>query len=172
MLDIASTRKFIDQCWATKSSRPWSSTSKARTNRRPSTRLGGVRVHGRGGGAVRELGAGEALRVSRCSHRGRQATRPHAGHPDRHPGSGTDTVLLYEHLDKQRRWPAGRRGTVLDPAPGEKFPQPQFIGTGVLGPHSNARGPNEFLHIPTGKRVSLVIAQVPADHIAQGRNTT
>ena len=45
-----------------------------------------------------------------------------------------------------RRWPAGRRGTVLDPAPGEKFPQPQFIGTGVLGPHSNAHGPNEFLH--------------------------
>ncbi len=36
--------------------------------------------------------------------------------------------------------------------------------TGVLGPHSNAHGPNEFLHIPTGKRISVVIAQVLADH--------
>ncbi len=37
---------------------------------------------------------------------------------------------------------------------GEKFPQAQFVVTGVLGPHSNAHGPNEFLHIPTGKRVT------------------
>jgi acetylornithine deacetylase/succinyl-diaminopimelate desuccinylase-like protein len=47
---------------------------------------------------------------------------------------------------------------------GEKFPQAQFVVTGVLGPHSNAHGPNEFLHIPTGRRISLVIAQVLADH--------
>ena len=52
---------------------------------------------------------------------------------------------------------------------GEKFPQAQFVVTGVLGPHSNAHGPNEFLHIPTGKRVTLVIAQVLADHYAQAR---
>jgi acetylornithine deacetylase/succinyl-diaminopimelate desuccinylase-like protein len=50
---------------------------------------------------------------------------------------------------------------------GEKFPRAQFVVTGVLGPHSNAHGPNEFLHIPTGKRVSTVIAQVLADHHAQ-----
>ena len=37
---------------------------------------------------------------------------------------------------------------------GEKFPGAQFMITGVLGPHSNAHGPNEFLHIPTGKRVT------------------
>jgi acetylornithine deacetylase/succinyl-diaminopimelate desuccinylase-like protein len=47
---------------------------------------------------------------------------------------------------------------------GAKFPQAQFVVTGVLGPHSNAHGPNEFLHIPTARRVSLVIAQVLADH--------
>ena len=52
---------------------------------------------------------------------------------------------------------------------GEKFPQAQFVVTGVLGPHSNAHGPNEFLHIPTGKRVSIVIAQVLADQHAQSR---
>jgi len=50
---------------------------------------------------------------------------------------------------------------------GEKFPHAQFVVTGVLGPHSNAHGPNEFLHIPTGKRVSLVIAQLLADHHAR-----
>ena len=47
---------------------------------------------------------------------------------------------------------------------GEKFPKAQFVITGVLGPHSNAHGPNEFLHIPTGKRVSAAVASILADH--------
>jgi acetylornithine deacetylase/succinyl-diaminopimelate desuccinylase-like protein len=47
---------------------------------------------------------------------------------------------------------------------GEKFPQAQFLITGVLGPHSNAHGPNEFLHIPTGKKVTMVVAEVVALH--------
>ncbi len=50
---------------------------------------------------------------------------------------------------------------------GEKFPAAQFVVTGVLGPHSNAHGPNEFLHIPTGKRITTVIAQILADHHAR-----
>jgi acetylornithine deacetylase/succinyl-diaminopimelate desuccinylase-like protein len=49
---------------------------------------------------------------------------------------------------------------------GEKFPGAQFLITGVLGPHSNAHGPNEFLHIPTGKRMSMCVARVVADHYA------
>ena len=51
---------------------------------------------------------------------------------------------------------------------GEKFPGTQFVVTGVLGPHSNAHGPNEFLHIATAKKVAACIAQVVADHAAQG----
>ena len=51
---------------------------------------------------------------------------------------------------------------------GEKFPEAQFLITGVLGPHSNAHGPNEFLHIPTGKRVTMVVADVLASHFVQG----
>ncbi len=47
---------------------------------------------------------------------------------------------------------------------GEKFPRTQFVVTGVLGPHSNAHGPNEFLHIPTGKRVTMAVASIIADH--------
>src|ERR1044071_8310274 len=47
---------------------------------------------------------------------------------------------------------------------GAKFPGTQFVVTGVLGPHSNAHGPNEFLHIPFAKKLSACIAQVLADH--------
>jgi acetylornithine deacetylase/succinyl-diaminopimelate desuccinylase-like protein len=52
---------------------------------------------------------------------------------------------------------------------GEKFPGAQFMITGVLGPHSNAHGPNEFLHIPTGKRVTSAVARVIADHFEASR---
>jgi acetylornithine deacetylase/succinyl-diaminopimelate desuccinylase-like protein len=47
---------------------------------------------------------------------------------------------------------------------GAKYPEAQFVVTGVLGPHSNAHGPNEFLHIPTGKRVTETVARVIAAH--------
>jgi acetylornithine deacetylase/succinyl-diaminopimelate desuccinylase-like protein len=47
---------------------------------------------------------------------------------------------------------------------GEKFPDAQFLITGLLGPKSNAHGPNEFLHIETGKRVTACVAQVLEDH--------
>jgi acetylornithine deacetylase/succinyl-diaminopimelate desuccinylase-like protein len=47
---------------------------------------------------------------------------------------------------------------------GEKFPDTQFVITGVLGPHSNAHGPNEFLHIPTGKRVTQAVVRLIAAH--------
>ena len=50
---------------------------------------------------------------------------------------------------------------------GERFPEAQFVVTGVLGPHSNAHGPNEFLHIPTGRKITQVVAQVLADHAAR-----
>ena len=41
---------------------------------------------------------------------------------------------------------------------GKRYPKTQFVVTGVLGPHSNAHGPNEFLDIPTAKKVSACIA--------------
>ncbi len=47
---------------------------------------------------------------------------------------------------------------------GEKFPKAQFIITGLLGPNSNAHGPNEFLDIATGKRLTACIARVVMDH--------
>jgi len=47
---------------------------------------------------------------------------------------------------------------------GERFPQAQFLITGVLGPESNAHGPNEFLHVPTAKRLTGAVAHIIADH--------
>ena len=47
---------------------------------------------------------------------------------------------------------------------GEKFPKAQFCITGVLGPGSNAHGPNEFLHIPTARKLTLCVADVLAEH--------
>ena len=56
---------------------------------------------------------------------------------------------------------------------GEKFPGAQFMITGVLGPHSNAHGPNEFLHIPMGKKVTASVARVIAEHhLANQRGET
>ena len=50
---------------------------------------------------------------------------------------------------------------------GERFPGAQFLITGVLGPGSNAHGPNEFLHVPTGKRITCCVAEVIAAHHAR-----
>jgi acetylornithine deacetylase/succinyl-diaminopimelate desuccinylase-like protein len=47
---------------------------------------------------------------------------------------------------------------------GERFPRTQFFITGLLGPHSNAHGPNEFLHIPYAKKLTACVALVLADH--------
>jgi hypothetical protein len=47
---------------------------------------------------------------------------------------------------------------------GERFPDTQFFVTGVLGPHSNAHGPNEFLHIEYAKTLTACVALVLADY--------
>jgi len=47
---------------------------------------------------------------------------------------------------------------------GEKFPNAQFMITGVLGPNSNAHGPNEFLHIDMAKKLTCCVASVLESH--------
>jgi acetylornithine deacetylase/succinyl-diaminopimelate desuccinylase-like protein len=47
---------------------------------------------------------------------------------------------------------------------GERFPRTQFFITGVLGPHANAHGPNEFLHIDYATRLTECVSLVLADH--------
>ncbi|CCW63913.1 unnamed protein product [Phytomonas sp. EM1] len=46
----------------------------------------------------------------------------------------------------------------------ETYKKAQFIVTGILGPQSNAHGPNEFLHIAFVKGLTFVIARVISDH--------
>ena len=47
---------------------------------------------------------------------------------------------------------------------GQRFPDAQFVITGVLGPETNAHGPNEFLHLPTAQHVTVAIAHVLDAH--------
>jgi acetylornithine deacetylase/succinyl-diaminopimelate desuccinylase-like protein len=47
---------------------------------------------------------------------------------------------------------------------GASFPEAQFLITGVLGPKSNAHGPNEFLHLPYASRLTTIVASVLAEH--------
>ncbi|TQM10351.1 acetylornithine deacetylase/succinyl-diaminopimelate desuccinylase-like protein [Pseudoxanthomonas sp. 3HH-4] len=57
---------------------------------------------------------------------------------------------------------------------GERFPDAQFVVTGVLGPQSNAHGPNEFLHVPTAIRLTVAMALILRDtqrHAASSANT-
>ncbi len=47
---------------------------------------------------------------------------------------------------------------------GERFPHAQYLITGVLGPHSNAHGPNEFLHTPYAKKLNCCLVRVVEAH--------
>lgn len=50
---------------------------------------------------------------------------------------------------------------------GERFPQAQFLITGVLGPHANAHGPNEFLHTPYAKKLNCCLVRIVEAHYEQ-----
>ena len=47
---------------------------------------------------------------------------------------------------------------------GKGYPDAQFLITGVLGPNSNAHGPNEFIHLGYAKRLTVCVALVMAEH--------
>ena len=55
---------------------------------------------------------------------------------------------------------------------GDAYPGVQFLVTGVLGPNSNAHGPNEFLEISTGKRITACVAEILRHHAARSSTTT
>jgi len=68
------------------------------------------------------------------------------------------------HYGKPAMW-MGEGGTIPFMAMlGVKFPKAQFLITGVLGPHSNAHGPNEFLHIGYAKKLTACVADVLSAH--------
>jgi acetylornithine deacetylase/succinyl-diaminopimelate desuccinylase-like protein len=53
---------------------------------------------------------------------------------------------------------------------GAEFPDAQFLITGVLGPESNAHGPNEFLHVPTARRLSCCVAETLRRHAVRAED--
>ena len=71
-----------------------------------------------------------------------QASQAHFGAPCGYLGQG-GTIPLMSMLEKG-------------------FPKAQMMVCGVLGPKSNAHGPNEFLHVPYAKRLTAAVAQVIA----------
>ena len=72
-------------------------------------------------------------------------------------------MALTETIDR-----AGLGGTIpFMKMLGDAYPGVQFMVTGVLGPKSNAHGPNEFLEIATAKRLTGCVAQVLKDHGAR-----
>ncbi|MDH0864037.1 M20 family metallopeptidase [Mitsuaria sp. GD03876] len=73
-----------------------------------------------------------------------EASEAHFGQPVGYVGQG-GTIPLMSMLQKG-------------------FPAAQMMVCGVLGPKSNAHGPNEFLHVPYGKRLTAAVAQVIAAH--------
>jgi acetylornithine deacetylase/succinyl-diaminopimelate desuccinylase-like protein len=50
---------------------------------------------------------------------------------------------------------------------GAQFPDAQFVITGVLGPDTNAHGPNEYLHLPTARRLSMAVAHLLHAHASR-----
>ncbi len=70
------------------------------------------------------------------------ASKAHYGEPCGYIGQG-GTIPLMSLLQKS-------------------FPAAQMMVCGVLGPKSNAHGPNEFLHVPYGKKLTAAVAQVMA----------
>jgi acetylornithine deacetylase/succinyl-diaminopimelate desuccinylase-like protein len=68
------------------------------------------------------------------------------------------------HFGKEAMW-MGEGGTIPFMAMlGAKFPVAQFLITGVLGPHANAHGPNEFLHLPTAQKLTCCVADTIRRH--------
>lgn len=47
----------------------------------------------------------------------------------------------------------------------QRYPEAQFLITGVLGPKSNAHGPNEFLHLDYVKKLTACVADIVAAHV-------
>jgi acetylornithine deacetylase/succinyl-diaminopimelate desuccinylase-like protein len=52
---------------------------------------------------------------------------------------------------------------------GRQYPDAQYVITGVLGPESNAHGPNEFLHLPTARKVTMAVAHILDAHACRTR---
>ncbi len=81
--------------------------------------------------------------------------------PPLEPGvAATLSAVSQERFGRQPGF-VGEGGTIpFLPELQRGFPTTQFVATGVLGPGSNAHGPNESLHIPMAKAVTHAVAEL------------
>src|SRR5687768_4686061 len=97
---------------------------------------------------------------------GQAATGWHAPQTAAWLDAAVETTSI-KNYGKSAMW-MGEGGTIPFMAMlGAKFPSAQFLITGVLGPHANAHGPNEFLHLGYAKRLTACVADVIAAHAAR-----
>ena len=76
-------------------------------------------------------------------------------------GSSTRSTRRRRRTSARRCGYIGQGGTIpLMSMLRQSFPKAQMMVCGVLGPKSNAHGPNEFLHVPYGKKLTAAVAQV------------
>ena len=102
----------------------------------------------------------------RADGRGRRArARPAGTRRASRPGSRTRcNAASQAHFGAPCGY-IGQGGTIpLMSMLQQGFPAAQMMVCGVLGPKSNAHGPNEFLHVPYGKKLTAAVAQVMAAH--------
>jgi acetylornithine deacetylase/succinyl-diaminopimelate desuccinylase-like protein len=79
--------------------------------------------------------------------------------PPLDPGLAATLSAVSKERFGQAHGLVGEGGSIPFLADLEKgFPGTQFVATGVLGPHSNAHGPNESLNIPMAKAVTHAVA--------------
>ncbi len=81
------------------------------------------------------------------------------------PPLGDDVAAVLARVSKERfgREPGrvGEGGSIPFLASLQQgFPTTPIVATGVLGPHSNAHGPNESLHLPMAKAVTHLVAEL------------
>ena len=84
--------------------------------------------------------------------------------PKTKPWLSKSIMQASKHFFGQPSCSLGEGGTIPFMAMlGKQFPNAQFVITGVLGPGSNAHGPNEFLHIPYAKKLTACISLILKD---------
>jgi acetylornithine deacetylase/succinyl-diaminopimelate desuccinylase-like protein len=98
---------------------------------------------------------------------GQGATGWHAPQTEAWLEQAIDAASM-RHYGKPAMW-MGEGGTIPFMAMlGAKFPRAQFLITGVLGPHSNAHGPNEFLHLGYAAKLTAAVADIIGAQARQG----